>query len=1021
MNRNKTHHILIGLIFCFLPLSAQLKINEYAQANGTFTDENGDWESWVEIKNSATKKRDLSAFYLSDDATNLKKWRFAPKVINPQTMVVVFLSGKNRTSPNFHTGFKVEPGGETLLISDGIRIIDQLKIPEYCPSGYSFSRKNTDFVFTPNPTPGKENNTSVFFSTKSPDVKISPQYGFYSPNVTVSLAMAEPANGTIRYTLDGSEPNENSLIYIKPFVLSQGTGNDSRLSSIPTNPGFNFPKGPYTVDKADTRGWLPPFGSPFKTPVVRARIFETNKLPGRVTTATYLIDAAKTKRYQLPVLCISCDMNGFFSDETGIYVFGNSEVGNYEMEGRTWERPVNLQLYDTTGLLLFNTDAGVRINGGGGRHAPQKSLKVYFRSTYGNDKLQSNVLGKSTNQFQHLLIRNGGHRPDCFPRDHIGSLIVENTGSDAGRSLPVVVLLNGEYWGIQFLKDRLDDEALLTKYNMDESELSMLELSGKVYRGSSIDSVDYNQMVSKISTEPQNSDEYKNAMNKIDLVNYSTFIAAETFLYNGDWPNNNTRFWRKTSTTISNPPAGHDGKWRWLIYDLDAIFGGDCDRIRITPNGLLRATDTTVLYNRYTQLFRALLKSDTFKTVFVNRYCDLLNTSFSSNVLQAKVKTVKATLAGSVSEHINRWRYPSTAVTLTERAKLPPSTEQYDNMMANVLTFAKQRTDYVREHLVSFFNLKGFSQLTVNVNDTSMGYIRVNSLDINHKTEGTTTAVYPWNGLYANNFNITVAAVSKPGYRFVRWDEDGSTKSTRTLKINSNTQMSAVFMVDPSYVSPQSLVINEICASNKRCVFDDKNTSSDWIELYNPTPSDINIGGLYLTNNFKFPAWHKIADGSTIKSHEYKIFWADNHPEAGPNHLNFKLSGGNGMVELTNCDGYTIIDSVKYSNLGTDYSFGRTIDAGSDWKIFNVPTPFYTNNNIARDTLNTLPFYGFPNPVNSGWLYLNKRVDGTIFDFTGRPVITISNSSEIATGILPRGVYFLRNSDGQSITFVISE
>ena len=76
-------------------------ISEFQALNtSTLQDEDGDFEDWIEINNPDTVARDLSGWYLTDDASELRKWRFpAGTVLDPGEHLVVFASGKNRVDP----------------------------------------------------------------------------------------------------------------------------------------------------------------------------------------------------------------------------------------------------------------------------------------------------------------------------------------------------------------------------------------------------------------------------------------------------------------------------------------------------------------------------------------------------------------------------------------------------------------------------------------------------------------------------------------------------------------------------------------------------------------------------------------------------------------------------------------------------------------------------------------------------------------------------------------------------------
>ena len=74
-----------------------------------------------------------------------------------------------------------------------------------------------------------------------------------------------------------------------------------------------------------------------------------------------------------------------------------AEKLNYTLRGREWERPVHIEIFDSTGQLLIDQDAGMRIHGGAGRSADQKSLRLYARESYGKEAFNIPSFHKNQN------------------------------------------------------------------------------------------------------------------------------------------------------------------------------------------------------------------------------------------------------------------------------------------------------------------------------------------------------------------------------------------------------------------------------------------------------------------------------------------------------------------------------------------------------------------------------------------------------------------------------------------------
>ena len=213
-----------ALLFCVYLFSATaahaaIEISEFlASNNSSIVDEDGEHEDWIELHNNGTSAVDLSGWYLTDDAGDLTQWAVPAVVLQPQRYLVVFASGKDRTSPILHTNFKLKTGGEYLALvrPDGSTIED-----DYAPS---YPEQFSDISYAAGqyflqPTPGTANGIGVagFLAP----VGLSVPHGIY--NTPQSLIMTATNGADIRYTLDGTTPTVTSARYTGPITLTSTT------------------------------------------------------------------------------------------------------------------------------------------------------------------------------------------------------------------------------------------------------------------------------------------------------------------------------------------------------------------------------------------------------------------------------------------------------------------------------------------------------------------------------------------------------------------------------------------------------------------------------------------------------------------------------------------------------------------------------------------------------------------------------------------------------------------------------
>jgi hypothetical protein len=153
---------LIGLVIGFLlylPLAAypQVMISEFMASNGqVLADEEGEYPDWIELYNSGAGSVNLEGWYLTDNASNLTKWRIPAVSIPPKGFVLVFASGKDRKDPSatLHANFSLSASGEylALIASDGVTVVSAFapQFPEqFRDVSYGIGQQVTTNIFLP--------------------------------------------------------------------------------------------------------------------------------------------------------------------------------------------------------------------------------------------------------------------------------------------------------------------------------------------------------------------------------------------------------------------------------------------------------------------------------------------------------------------------------------------------------------------------------------------------------------------------------------------------------------------------------------------------------------------------------------------------------------------------------------------------------------------------------------------------------------------------------------------------------
>lgn len=142
---------------------------------------------------------------------------------------------------------------------------------------------------------------------------------------------------------------------------------------------------------------------------------------------------------------------------------------------------------------------------------------------------------------------------------------------------------------------------------------------------------------------------------------------------------------------------------------------------------------------------------------------------------------------------------------------------------------------------------------------------------------------------------------------------------------------------------PPSVRINEFVAQNTKGIKDQSGEYEDWIELFNPLGSTVNIGGMFMTDDFDVPMKWKIPQGWSLQPGASLLVWADEEPKEGPFHATFQLSSMGEEIGIFAADGKTLLDRVHFGPQQPDISTGRLRDGALPWVTYAAPTPLTRN------------------------------------------------------------------------------
>ena len=878
---------------------------------------------------------------------------------------------------NLHTNFKISSGTETLFLSDASEnLIDELtaeNLPPNTSVGISISSGNlVSYLET---TPGYENSSTEFIGAVQSEVNFSQESGAIDGPFNLTLS-GNSSGEVIHYALGGEEPTESSPIYTQPIEISANTS-------------------------------------------VRARIFLANYFPSPIFTKSYI----QNSNHEIDLMLLSTAPNNFFDEDNGIYVFGPN--GTYSTNQpyfganfwEDWERPIHFSFHENGTDQFSEFNAGVKIFGGWSRgQNGQRSLALFARGQYGDSKFDHSFFDQlEYDNFEALVLRNSGQDwMRSSMKDIMLTSLMRGSGLDFQEHNPVATYLNGEYWGMYNLREKINEHMLASKHNIDADDITLLTNNAEEIEGSN---EEYTQLIEYVTTSDLTIDsnfEYVNE--QIDLTEYALYQASNIFFNNTDWPGNNIKFWKH--------PAG---KWRWIMYDTDFGFGPFWNINNYQENTLSFALEPNGSGwpnpSWSTLLFRRLTTNLGFRNKFINRYADELNTRFLSNNVITHIDQIYATIEPEVISHYERWRNDPSLTNIGVNINNISGWVGYH--IDQMKIFADNRPSIVKNHILSQFNLPDFHPLTITNTNVSEGSVEVN--------ENLMIQESSWTGDYFQTVPVQLTAIAANGFEFSHWSGD-LTSTEETISIS----IVGAFEVIPNFTESQitdPIVINEINYKSS----DDFN-ADDWVELYNPNSTSIDLSGWQLKDDddshvYEIPSETQIEGNSFIVLVKDASDFSDVFPDITNyiGELGFGF-GNSDSVRLYNDSG-VLQDEVVY-------------DSDDTWSDCAKETG-YTLELITADLDNSLPGswdcinnYGSPNAVNSSSLSSDEDIVTTVkiypnpvqntlyikgvsnqfnlqvFTITGQHILDNPNSTAIDVSQLKQGMYFIKIIEGQKSSYL---
>jgi len=587
-------------------LRAQFSIhfNELIALNTqSITDDQGELEDWIELKNYGETAICLEYWFISQSINDPFQFQFPPSALlcmETESFIVLFADAEPNQGA-LHLPFELNAEGESLyLFNPEGNLISSIDFGQQY-ANISFGRQSEDeeWNYFLNASPGSANPESGLWASLS-----APSANFnsgYFTEIQMDIILEHEEWAEIRYRTDGASPGPFDALYSESIALNV--------------PG-----------------------------ILRTKAFAPGYLPGD----ELVIHALPQPSGNISSLSIAMNPADLFGNN-GIYTYIYSGI----------EKASHISYLQTNQTLALNQSAGIRI------HAPdyrdQQGFRLSSRAQYGSDVFNAALFpDRAYSEFQHLIFRSGGNDGVELGQSGLRDPLLHHLFSESGLNRaysayrPVEIYLNGSFWGLYEMRERQDENYIQSVYNIENFDL--LERSADAVETNTYNAIrgdfnDFNALEQfAIDADLSDDSNYDFIRNWMDIANFSDYQLFEIFACNRDWLSNNVKMWRATDGS---------GSWNWILWDLDWAFGTMFPADHAYPNwnalefalsdwgGWTEEIETELLQN--------LIENEGFKDYFCTRAADLSNDVLRPAYMIECLDSLQNEVSADIPKQCERW------------------------------------------------------------------------------------------------------------------------------------------------------------------------------------------------------------------------------------------------------------------------------------------------------------------------------------------------------------------------------
>lgn len=672
------------------------------------------------------------------------------------------------------------------------------------------------------------------------------------------------------YSLDGSIPNLSSIKYSKAIYIDTNT-------------------------------------------VIRAVAYSENKRLTSTQTNSYLIS---NRKFTLPIISITVNSESMFNSTSGLYMKGPNATAEPPYDGANFhqdkELAINVEYFDTANNLGFNQQAGLKIFGAYSRGLPQKSFSIISRSEYGNKNFDYPLFPDLPfDKYKSFVLRNGGSDNNrTHFRDVFMTQLVKDLSFDIQSYHTCIVFINGKYWGIYHIREKLNEHFIKQHYDVDKDSITIMKHRMDLKIGKYLNYLDILNFIKKTDFS---DDKNVDSLNKlIDIHNYLEYNVCETYFANTD-AGGNIRYWRTWDDT---------SRWRWIMFDTDFGFGldGATAYKKNSIEDFTKASNELWPYPAWsTMIIRNLLKNDSIKNEYINKFCFYIATIFDSTTVLNKVDEFVNLLEPEIDFQHKRWG---------------SNRSRWDKEITRVKDFAKYRAAYIYEFLEAKFNLSNKYRLRLIAPEN--GDLFLNNYLIEDSI----------NGLFYGDIPQKLKVIPKKWYYLDSWQGLDSKEIAVKTNLSSDVLIKPILKKKPKSDQFGQVKFSEINMKRQQGM-------SDWLELFNLTNTKIDLSHWFLLRDgkkeFELPdSTYLLPNGYLVITKENKVLDSLFKIKSIPGMFALKDTS---KIELYTSEGH-LVDSIKLNFIGKEHielvNIWSNKYSNLDWKVIDELTPGYINVSVRE-------------------------------------------------------------------------